>query len=117
MEKPHNDRPHSLWKRVISLPRTRLGWWSLGFVAVHALFLTMWFALVDAGLRGGETFFSNLWLAIPLLAMGVSALAAGTVALFGVIRRGERSILMIVSLVYGLLVLLFWLGEVLDGSH
>lgn len=34
--------PHTpMWRRVLSLPGTRLGWWSFGFLAAHALVMFM----------------------------------------------------------------------------
>ena len=105
--------PHRrVWRRFISLPTTRLGWYSLGFLGAHALIM------VALGIAGGvlaATGLPNLagypWLiaAVLFVALGpaLAGIAAGLVAL---IWRGERSLLVLVPL---LLVVLFLLAEVL----
>jgi hypothetical protein len=57
------------------VPKTRLGEWSLGLIAAF-LSLLLFYLFVASGQRRGETFFSNLILAIPALLAGVSGGAA-----------------------------------------
>ncbi len=66
--------------------------------------------LVAAGQTGGDTIFSNLFLSIP--ALGAAALTAGAFAAFAVVRRRERSVLVLAAMIFGLLVLVFVVGEV-----
>ena len=105
--------PHTpLWRQVLSLPTTRLGWYSLGFLGAHALIM------VALGIVSGvlaATGLPNLagypWLiaAVLFVALGpaLAGIAAGVVAL---IWRSERSILVLAPV---LLVVLFLLAEVL----
>ena len=95
------------------MPRTGWGRWSLGcFLA----FLLLFFAtrlLVPTGLlgEGGPTFFSNLAIAIPMFlsaVLGAVALVTGTVSFL----RGERSPLVVLSTVVGLLVTAFSVASV-----
>ena len=93
------------------LPVTRLGWWSAGLLtAAAALFIAL-VSLVASGQEGGEGFFSNLWLSLPALGAVLSAVLAGVTAGVAIVRRGERSILVFLVLIVGLIVALFLLGE------
>jgi hypothetical protein len=74
-------------------------------IAFAALFLTV-SALVASGQRG-------VWLlslVVPLFLSG--ALGAATAA-FAVVRRGDRSVLVFVSLVVGFVIVVFVLGELI----
>jgi len=99
--------------RVSILPKTPLGKWSIGLIVAFIVFFMAFQLLVASGQRGGETFFSNLVLTIPILLAGTSGVFAFLTGLIGVIRNRERSILVFLSMVIGLFVLLFWLGEVI----
>lgn len=96
------------------LPVTRTGWRSVFLLAAFAVFLSLFFILVAAGQRGGEEFFDNLWLALPGLAAGLSAVSAGATAAFAVGFRRERSPLVFFALIVGLLVAIFLLGEIVS---
>jgi hypothetical protein len=109
-----HQAPHpTMWRRVLSLPKTRLGWCSLGFSGAHAV------VMVALGIASGvlaATGAPNLagypWLIIGVvlfvaLSPALAGIATGLVA---VIRRGERSILVLAPI---LLVVLFLLAEVL----
>lgn len=100
---PHNP---PLWRRVFSLPKTRLGWWSVGLAAAFVLYL---FGLI-IGVSALEA--ENL----PGIGsfMFVVTLAAAATGLMAVLRRGERSILVVFPVVIGLFVLFFEIGEFLD---
>jgi ABC-type uncharacterized transport system permease subunit len=57
---------------VIKMPKTRLGKWSVGLIILFFLLFALFQFLVASGQRGGATFFSNLVLAIPILAAEIS---------------------------------------------
>ena len=98
--------PHTpIGKKFISLPRTRLGWWSVGLTAVFLLYL---FALT-IGVSALEA--ENLPGIGPFM-FGVTMAAAAT-GLVAVLRRGERSILMIFPVLIGLAALAMNIGELL----
>jgi len=94
-------------------PKTALGRWSVGLIIVFVLLLASFQLLVASGQRGGETFFSNLILTIPMLIAGISGISAFATGLIGIIRSRERSIAVYLATLIGLLVLLFVLGEVI----
>lgn len=105
--------PHTpLWRRVISLPKTTLGWWSVEFVGA---FVAVQVALgIAVGVMRATGLPANLgaqpWLmALVLSVLGGLALAAVATGLIAVVRRGERSIIVIATVV---LPIIFVLGEV-----
>ena len=97
------------------MPSTIFGKWAgwlFGlFVALVALFL----GLVGAGQRGGETIFSNLALAIPGLGAAAAAIAGGVLGVFALKHR-DRSIVVIVATLMGVLVL-FWTAAEIAFPH
>lgn len=92
--------------------KTILGRWSVWLIVVFFLLMLVFGLLVGSGQRGGETYWSNLYLAVPFTfawLSGISAFFTGSLSLF----RKERGILVYVSSLLGLLVLLFMLGEII----
>jgi hypothetical protein len=80
----------------------------MGLVAACALLMCVFLALLPgAGKVKGD--YVRLWL--PLIWAAVSAVAAGIVALMAILRRAERSILMLLPLLAADLVLLWTIGE------
>lgn len=101
--------------RLFSAPRTRAGLGALALLGLHVFFMLLWRLGPRFGAGGGgETFFSNPWHAAFILLAGATAIAAGPLALFALIRRRERSILLYPVIVYALFVAAFALGEVLS---
>lgn len=101
-----------LWRRFLSPPGTRLGWWSLGFLAAHALVMVL-LGVVGGALNaaGLPNMAGHLWLvATALFVAGAPALAGIATGLVAVIRRDERSVLVILPV---LLVAIFLLAEAL----
>lgn len=99
--------------RITILPKTLLGKWSAGLLVAFVVFLGAFQLLVASGQRGGETFFSNLLLSIPILLAGASGVLAFLAGLISVIRNKERSVLVFLAILVGFFVLIFWLGEVI----
>ncbi len=96
------------------MPRTRLGQWSVGLIVVFFLLFATLQLLAASGQRGGATLFDNLVLAIPALLMGIAGVLALIVGAASIIERKERSVLVFLATLMSLLVLVFWLGEVLS---
>ena len=88
------------------MPRTRLGFWAVRLlIAFGALFLTLC-ALVAAGQRG-------VWLVSLVIPLGLSGALAAATAVVAIVRRGERSVLVFLPLVVGILIAIFVLGELI----
>jgi len=96
------------------MPKTLLGKWSVKFITIFILLLAIFYLVANSGQRGGDTFFSNLWLATPILIAGASGILAFITGIIGVVKYRERSVLVFISIVLGFFVLLFILGEILS---
>jgi hypothetical protein len=99
--------------KILILPKTALGKWSIGLAISFIVFFALVSVLGATGQEGGETFFSNLFLAIPGLIAAVSAFAAFLTGLIDIIFMKERALLVFVSTAIGLLLILFILGDLL----
>lgn len=99
------------------LPSTRLGRISLWLVAGFAAFFGLFVLALASGLGpdNPETFFGNLYPAIPLTLAGACAVAAGVAGGFAILLRRERSLVVVGTLVFGVVVATFTTGEV--GGH
>ena len=105
--------PHTpLWRRVLSPPATRLGWYSVVFVgAVVLLMFALGMAVGALNAAGLPNLAGYPWLiTMVLFVLGAPALAAIATGLLAIIRGGERSIVVIASVLLPVIVIL---GEVL----
>jgi len=73
----------------------------------------VFFSLVASGQRGGELFFSNLALAIPILIAAILAISSFFTGIIGILRSGERAVYVYISTLLGFFVLLFSLAEII----
>lgn len=96
------------------MQKTRLGKWSVGLIILFFLLFALFQFLVASGQRSGATFFSNLVLAIPILAAGISGMLAFFTGIISIIKSKERSVFVFLAMTMGLLVLIFILGEFLS---
>ena len=103
----HSPHP-PLWRRVLSPPTTRLGWYSLGFVGVVVLVMfALGIAVGALSAAGLPNLAGYPWLiATVLLAVGAPTLAAVATGLLAIIRGGERSIVVIASVLLPIIVIL-----------
>jgi predicted Abi (CAAX) family protease len=99
--------------KILILPKTALGKWSIGLAISFIVFFALVSVLGATGQEGGETFFSNLFLAIPGLIAAVSAFAAFLTGLIDIIFMKERALLVFVATAIGLLLIVFILGDLL----
>ena len=100
--------------RITFLPETRFGKWSVGLMVAFYVLLLMIRILATSGQQGGETFFDNPILAIPALLMGISGVFAFFTGIVAILKNKERFFLVYITTTIGLLVLIFWLGEILS---
>jgi hypothetical protein len=83
--------------RITILPKTPLGWWSVGLVVANILF----FVLSQVVLGPGPDYNMALAYALTAIAMGI-AVAAFITGLISMIKSKERSILVFLSTAIGL---------------
>jgi flagellar biosynthesis protein FliQ len=95
------------------VPKTRLGRWSIWFIIAFILLLISFQLLVVSGQRGGDTFFSNLALSVPMLVAAISGILAFFTGIISIIKNKERAVLVFVATIIGLFILVFVLGEFL----
>ena len=93
------------------MPSSNLGRWAGRLLAVSIVLFVVFFGLVAGGERGGDTFFSNPALATTILAAGGSAVVAGCVGALA-FRHRDRSIVVIVSVISGIVVALWTTAEI-----
>jgi hypothetical protein len=80
--------------------------------AVALCLFGAFFGLVVGGQRGGDTFFSNPWLAGTMTAGTAFAIAAGGAGLFSIVKKRDRSWTVLVTTGFGLLVLAYTVAEI-----
>ena len=104
--------------KIQFLPTSTWGKWSIWMTLAFFLFIASFFiavAIINPAGKHYQHFFDNLWLAIPLLLAATSGTAAFVTGLIGMIFKRERAILVLTSSILGLLVTIFWLGELING--
>jgi hypothetical protein len=93
-------------------PETRLGRWSMSLLAGSLASFVVFFLLVGTGQRGGDTFFSNVWLAGAILLATGLTVSAGVIGLLAIIKEEERSLGVLGATALGTVTVLFVIGEI-----
>jgi predicted Abi (CAAX) family protease len=99
--------------KISFLPKTVTGKWAVGLAIGFIVLFVLVIILAATGQEGGETFFSNLYLAIPGLLALASGIAAFVTGVISIIFSRERGFLVFLAAVVGLLVIIFMVGDVL----
>jgi len=99
--------------RIHFKPTTTLGKRSAWLIFTFAVSLASFGILVASGQRGGDTFFSNPILTIPVLIAATAGISAFITGLISIVRSRERSISVYLAIGFGLITLVFVLGEII----
>lgn len=100
--------------KVTLFPKTRLGKWSLAFIITLIMFFTFFLVMVNfLNQRGGETFFSNLYLTIPMLLSWLSGFLAFLTGVCAIAKSKARSIFVFLTTFIGFLITLYGFTEVI----
>ena len=94
------------------MPTSPLGRWSTRLLGLAVLGSAIFGAFVASGQRGGDTFFSNLWLALPMTTAAFAAVAAGVTAAAAWWKH-DRTFLVAIAMVVGAFATMFAAGELL----
>ena len=78
-------------------PKSTISKRSTGLIIAFFLFFAVFGILVASGQRGGDTFFSNLALTIPMLLAAVSGVSAPVTGIIGIMKSRERSVLVFLA--------------------
>ncbi|MDP3998421.1 MAG: hypothetical protein Q8P89_02300 [bacterium] len=97
---------------IYFLPKTSEGKWAVKFITAFFLLFVLMQILIASGQQGGETIFDNLFLSIPGVLMFLSGISAFFTGAFGVIRRKERALIVLLTTTLGFFILIFILGEI-----
>ncbi len=96
------------------LPTTTLGKWSISLaISLFFLFILSLAITILGHQTGGETFFDNLYISVPMFLAGISGIAALITGIICILRYKERSVLVFMAALIGLFVLFLVLGEFL----
>ena len=108
----------SFVEKLFGGPRTRAGWWAVGllagFVALFAVTGT-WTLRLAAQQRAIRNFWDDPLYSVALLSTVACGIGAGVMSGIGLVARGERSLLLLVTLLVGAGVLLYSVGEFFLG--
>ncbi|MFH1446508.1 MAG: hypothetical protein ABIG43_03745 [Chloroflexota bacterium] len=107
----------STGRRFFGWPGTSSGWWSLWLTLGFLLFFAIFWGLFSSGQKGGDTFFSNPWLAWSMLLAATSAIAGGIFATAAIFWKKERSIFIFLAFLLGLYVAFFAIMEIIVFPH
>lgn len=98
--------------KVSFFPETKSGKWSLVFfLAIIVLSIFFIIAISIFNQRGGETFFSNLYLAIPMVLIYISGVLGFITGIISMGKSKKRSVAAIISTIICLVVTLYGLME------
>ena len=96
--------------RISVLPKTSLGRWSVGLAAAFTLLSVLFAVLTGLGGAGPGPVAP---IVIATIIFGISGIAALVTGLISIVKRKERSILVLLAAAVGLSCLFFFLGEFL----
>ncbi len=99
-------------RRFLALPHERLGWWAVGLAAGVVVLLPVLGAIAGFG-TADWGWGVRLALGLSGTAAVATALAAGVIAVIAIVK-GERSLVLLVPLLFGAFWVIFVLGEFLS---
>ena len=100
--------------RVHFKPTTQLGKRSVWLLVAVAVSFAAFRIMVLSGQRGGDTFFSNPFLTIPIFLAAISGIAAFITGLISIIREKERAISVYLAVAVGLIILVVVLAQIIS---
>ena len=99
---------------IYFLPRTRLGKWSMWSSILSFIFLILFFFFALQGEKGGETFFHNPKLAVPISLAGFLNICSFLTGIITIIKNKERAPIVFLSTLVGFLAIIWMLAEIIS---
>jgi hypothetical protein len=93
------------------MPRSQLGWWSIGLAVMFLGLFLAWLLYVRATPIARPTFFSDPLHACLLLGAAAAAITGAIVGVLALAARRERSVLILLSVLLGAFVLYWTMGS------
>jgi len=97
--------------RIGIVSGTTVGKISNGCLLASFVAFGVFFAFVASGQRGGEAFYSNALLALPMTVAVACGAAAAVFAVWEVFAQQATSLVALVSIAFGSLIVVFVVGE------
>lgn len=101
----------SLSPSFVGMPRSRLGWWSIGLAVLFLGLFVVWLLYVQATPIARPTFFSDPLHACLLLGAAATGIAGAIVGVLALVAKRERSFLILLSVLLGAFVLYWTIGS------
>lgn len=105
------DRP-SPNPSFVGMPRSGLGWWSIGLAVLFIGLFVAWLLYVQATPIARPTFFSDPLHACLLLGATAAGIAGAVAGVLALVAKGERSFMILLSVLLGAFVLYWTIGSV-----
>ena len=102
----------SLMTQILRMPRTRLGWWSIGLAVAFLVLFPVWLLYVMLVRIDRPTFFSDPVQAALILVAAAAGSAGGITGALSLAWKRERSLAVFVATALGPLVLWWTIMEV-----
>lgn len=99
------------------MPKTKLGKYAAICLGLLVAFLLIGNLFVASGQERGDAFSDNLLVSIPMTLAGLSGIAAFVFGLFALFKSKDRSVLVILAALVGLVIVFFLAGELFFPEH
>ncbi len=96
------------------MPKTKLGKWAMWCMGLFFVFFIIGNIVVATGQEGGDTFFDNLAISIPMSLALLSGIVAFVLGAISIVKSKERSVAVYIVSGIGLLILIIALGELIS---
>lgn len=94
--------------KVGFFPKTRSGVYSLVFLLILVLGVVFFFVAVNVfDQRGGDTFFSNLYLSIPMLTAWAAGMVSLVTGLRAIVKLKDRAIAVYITVILSFLTTIY----------
>ena len=95
----------------LGMPRSRLGWWSIGLAVAFLGLFVAWLLYVWAIPIARPTFFSDPLHACLLLGAAAAGITGAIVGVLALVAKRERSFMILLSVLLGAFVLYWTIGS------